>query len=228
VNTQHIAEARLEKDRAWHALRRRHKQERLGLRATHGDEYTALIRQHIAERVGSSEQFRAQQVQRDAIPVVARFSGGLGMAAQQRVAVQAIRLSRRTSYDGIPVNRAAIAMTFMKTAAAEHEKRKRIRAGLNAQRQTNRLRGVVPDRLHTQPGIAMGALRHVMDSDRQTQARQAAQSGRPLSADERASLPQHVRERLDAQERKVSIERFISTAQQQHRSRDRGGGGRGR
>jgi hypothetical protein len=74
----------------------------------------------------------------------------------------------------------------------------------------------------------MGALGHIMHSAPQTQARQAAQSGRPLSADERASLPQHVKERLDAQERKVSIERFISAAQHQHRGRDRGGGGRGR
>ena len=48
------------------------------------------------------------------------------------------------------------------------------------------------------------------------------------AADERASLPQDVKERLDAQDRKRSIETFISTAQQQHRSRDRGGGGRGR
>jgi len=228
ASTMHIAHARIEKDQAWQALRQDQMQERLDLRATHREEYTALSRQHIAERVGINEQHRAQHLQRDANRMAARFSGHQGMATQQRAALQAIRLAGKTNWDGITVNRAEIALTFMKTAAAEHDKRKRIRAVLNAQRQTNQLRGIVPDRLHTQAGRAMGAPGHVMDADRQTQARQAAQSGRPLSADERARLPQHVRERLDAQDRKLSIERFISTAQQQHRGKDRGGGGKGR
>jgi hypothetical protein len=224
----HVAQARIEKNQAWQGLQQDQRQERLDLRATHRKEYTAVIRQHIAERVGTSEQHHAQHLQHSANRIAARFSGHEGMAAQQRVAVQAIRLARNTSYDGTPVNRAAIAMTFMKTAVAEHEKRKRIRAGLNAQRQTNQLCASAPDRFRAQPGRVIGVLGHLMASDRQTQARQAAQSGRTLTADERASLPQDVKERLDAQDRKRSIETFISTAQQQHRSRDRGGGGRGR
>jgi hypothetical protein len=228
ASTVHIAHARIEKDQAWQALRQGQMQERLDLRAAHREEFTALSCQHIAERLDINEQHRAKQLQHDANRIAARFSAYPGMAAQQRAAVQAIHLAAKAGREGAALNPAAASLALMKTAAAEHDRRRNIRAGLNAQRQTNQLHGATPDRFRIQPGRAMGALGHVMDSDRQTQARQAAESGRTLSADERASLPQNVKERLDGQDRKLSIETFLSAARQHHRSRDRGGGGRGR
>jgi hypothetical protein len=228
TSASHIAQARIEKNQAWHALREDQKQERFDLRATHRDEYSALSCQHIAERLGVSERHRAQELQRGANHLAARFSGYAGMAAQQGAARRAIRLAHKASRHNASVRPDEIALALMKIAAAEHDKRKRIRATLNAQRQTNQLCASAPDRFRAPPGRAMGALGHVMDSDRQTQARQAAESGRTLTADERASLPQNVKERLDARDRKLSVETFLSATQQQHRSRDRGGGGRGR
>jgi hypothetical protein len=187
----HIAQARIEKDQAWQALRQNQMQERFDLRAMHRDEYTALSRQQVAEQLGFSERHRAQELQRGANRLAARFSGYAGMAAQQGAAQGAIRLAHKASRHNASVRPDEIALALMKTAADERDKRTQIRATLNAQRQTNELRGAAPD--GTQPG-----------------------------------LPQDVKQRLDTQDRKASIETLRSALQPQHRGRDRGGGGRGR
>ncbi len=223
VSALHIGQARVEKDQAWQALQMEQGQERLDLRATHREEYAALTRQHTAERLGIAEKHRAQDLQRDANRVAARFGGHLGMAAQQRAALNIIRLKHNAGIaPGAEITPAEAIKAFMQTARNEHGKREKIRDGLNARRQTDRLRGSTSDRFRAQAGGAMDGL------DPQTQARQAAASGRALSSEERANAPQEVRERLDRQDKKGQAEKFASQSQPQRRGKDRGGGGRGR
>ena len=225
VSTLHIGQARVEKDQAWQALRKEQGQERLDLRATHREEYAALTRQHTAERLGIAEKHRAHDLQRDANRVAARLGGHSGMAAQQRAAVNIIRLKHNAGLaPGAEITPAEAIKVFMQTARDENGKREKIREGLNARRQTDRLRGSTPDRFRAQAGRSMDAL------DRQTQARQAAASGRPLTGDERANAPQEVKERLDRQDRK-SAERSMfqsGTGNEQKGGKGRNGGGRGR
>jgi MobA/MobL family len=229
VSQRHVGQARLQKDKAWQALRKQQFQERADLRETHRQEYSALMRQHVAERLGTGERCRAQQLQRDGNRLAARFSGRQGMAAQQGAAQQAIRLSNRASRNNAAMNPKAISLELRKIVAAEYDKRGGIRGWLDAQRQTNRLRGRAPDRFRAQAGTAMQALQRAMDPDPQMQARQAELSGRTLSSDERANVPRDVRDRFDRQESKRATERFMSSSHAQHnRGRERGGGGRGR
>ena len=125
---------------------------------------------------------------------------------------------------GMEITPAEAIKAFMPTARHEHGKREKIREGLNARRQTDRLRGSTPERLRAQAGRAKDAL------DPETQARQAASSGRTLTGDERANAPQEVKERLDRQDRK-SAERGMfqsSTGKDQQSGKGRNGGGRGR
>ncbi len=219
----HVGQARIEKDQAWQRLKKTQLQERLDLRNSHREEYAALSRQHIAERLGIAGQHNAQQLQRDANRVSARFAGHQGMAAQQKAALQAIRLGQRAGAD-------MTAKEFMKTALAEHDKRGKIREGLNARRQTNQLRAATPDRFRSQAGRAMDALSSASQPDQKTQARQAAASGRTLSSEERANAPQDVKKRLDRQDRK-SAKRATFTpsgSSPQQTGKSRSGGGRGR
>ena len=222
VSTLHIGEARVEKDQAWQALKKEQGQERLDLRATHREEYAALTRQHTAERLGIAEKHRV--LQHDANRVAARFGGNQGLAAQQRAAVQIMRLKHNAGVaPGEEITPAKAIKAFMQTARDEHGKREKIREGLNARRQTDRLRGSTPDRFRAQAGRAMDGI------DQQTQARHAAASGRTLTGEERANAPQEIRERLDRQDKKAETAKFAPQSQpQQQRGKDRGGGGRGR
>ncbi|MGO9174288.1 MAG: MobA/MobL family protein [Rhodomicrobium sp.] len=223
VTTLHIGQARVEKDQAWQALNKEQGQERLDLRATHREEYAALTRQHTAERLGIAEKHRAQELQRDANRVAARLGGHLGMAGQQRAAVNIIRLKHNAGIaPGAEITPAEAIKAFMQTARDEHGKREKIREGLNARRQTDRLRGSTPDRFRAQARGAMDGL------DPQTQARHAAASGRTLSSEERANAPQEIRERHDRQDKKAETEKFAPQSQPQQRGKDRGGGVRGR
>jgi hypothetical protein len=229
ISALHVGQARIEKDAVWQKLQQTQLQERLDLRNAQREEYTALARQQIAERMGVSEQHRAQTLQRAANRIAAQFSRHPGMAAQQNAAIRATRL-HDPRHEGIALNPAEAAIALMKTAHAEHEKREKIRARLDAQRQTNRLRGAAPDRRRAQAGRAMDALGRVIEqADGRDQARQAAESGRALTSEERANAPQEVRERLDDQDRKAGEQKFQTGHQQeQKRGKDRGGGGRGR
>jgi hypothetical protein len=114
------------------------------------------------------------------------------------------------------------------TAAAEQGRRTDLRSRLNAQRQTNQLRGAVPDRFRAQAGRAMQSLSNAVDANQKSQLRQAAESTRALTNEERANAPKEVRERLDHQDRKAKSDRFGWIKQRQQRGKDRGGGGRGR
>jgi hypothetical protein len=225
-STHHVNQARAEKDQAWQALRHDQLTERLDLRAGHREEYTALTRQHVAERLGTGERIRAKSLQSAGNRLAARYSGYGSMAAQQGTAQRAIRLARKAKQHKGAMKPQQTALAIMSIATTEHDQRKQIRNRLNAQRHINQVRCPVPDRLSGE--ASRGAPGHVMESDRQSQARLAAQSGRPLSADERAALPQHVGERLDAQDRKASTENVLAFRHHQQRGRDRGGGGRGR
>ncbi len=228
VSRRHIGRARLQKDEAWQALRKEQFNERVDLRAAHREEYSALTRQHVAERLGVGERCRAEELQQRADRLAARFAGHQGMAAQQGAAQQAIRLSHKAIRDNAAANPAETSRRLMKISAGEHDRRRRMRTALNAQRETNQLRGAPSLRSDAQAGRVMQTRDHILGSDRQAQARQAAQSGRTLTSDERINAPQDVKERLAWQERKASTERFLSLSQPQHRGKDRGGGGRGR
>jgi hypothetical protein len=199
----HIAKARIEKDQAWQALRNDQLNDRLGLRTTHRDEYATLSRQQVHERLGIGERIRAKSLQSGANRLAARFSGYAGMTAQQGAAQGAIRLARKASLHSASVRPDDIALALMTAAGDERDRRRSIRGALNAQRQTNQLRGATPEYLH-------------------------AQSRRSQSAGERTNAPQSVQQRLDAQDRTASIARIVSVVPQHHRGRDRGGGGRGR
>jgi MobA/MobL family len=227
----HIGQARVEKDQAWQGLKQGQMQERLDLRNSHREEYTALTRQHAAERLGIAEKHRGQELQRDANRLAARFGGKQGMEAQQMAALKIIRLKQNAGLAGGAHNAitpAQLVRAVMDFARIEHDKREKIRAGLNARRQTDRLRGSAPGRFRSQAGKAMDPLSPEMQPDPQSQARQGAASGRTLTSEERANAPQDVREGLDRQDRKTQSEKFISGTGPQQRGKDRGGGGRGR
>ncbi len=236
---------RPQKNEAWEALKESQLKERNDLRAAHREEYTALARQHAAERRGAEEQQRAQDLQRGLARIAARVSGHQGMANQQRAAVQTIRLkqdSRQASPGDSQAtpsqNPAEAAKAFMKTAAGEQDRRNTIRAGLNARRQSNRLCAATLQRLSAQAGPPRSPAKAAPDrqnrqSDTQTQARQAAQSGRILTSDERASASPELKEKLDARDKAAAQRawhRDSFSGQQQKGGKDKGrsGGGRGR
>ncbi|MGO9172219.1 MAG: MobA/MobL family protein [Rhodomicrobium sp.] len=231
--TARVAEMRPQKNEAWQAITKAQAKERLDLRTTHREEAAAMSRQHIAERIGTEEQQRAQHLQRDTNRIAARMSGHQGMANQQKAALKTIRLkhnARQASRaDSLPQNPAKAAKTFMKTAVAEHDKRGKIRAGLNAQRQSNQLRAATPDRFRAQAGKAMHDLAHVTP-DPQTMARQAAESGRTLTSDERANASPETKANLDRQDKASRSWHRDSFSSQQQKGKDNGrsGGGRGR
>ncbi len=238
-----VAELRPQKNEAWEALKESQAKERLDLRAAHREEYTALTRQHAAERRGTQEQQRAQDLQRGINRIAARASGHQGMANQQKIALQTIRLKHNArqaspgdSQATPSQNPAEAARNFIKTATAEQAKHRDIRAGLNTQRQTNQLRASMPQRSRERAGPPRSpaeAARRIQNqhSDAQTMARQAAQSGRTLSSEERANASPELREKLDARDKASrSWPRDSFSSQQQKGGKDKGrnGGGRGR
>ena len=229
----HVGQARVEKNQAWQALKQTQTKERLDLRAAHREEYAALTRQHAAERLGIAKKHREQDLQRDANRISARFGARQGMAAQQAAALKIIRLKWNAGLAGGPeklITPAEAIRAFMQTARIEHDKREKIRAGLNARRQTGRLLVSSPARLRSQAGKAMDPLSPLMQPHPQNQIRQDAASGRPLTAEERANAPKDVRERLDRHDRQ-NQERGTPSANgkgDQPRGNGRNGGGRGR
>jgi hypothetical protein len=232
-----VAELRPQKNEAWQTIKESQQKERLDLRAAHRDEYAALTRQHIAERIGTQEQQRAQHLQRDTNRIAARASGHQGMANQQKAALQTIRLKHNArqasptdSQSAPSQNPAEAVKAFMKTATAEHDRRGKIRASLNAQRQTNQLRAATPQRFRAQAGKAMQTLARDTQLDQQAQIRKAAQSGRTLSAEERANASPELQAKLHAQDKAASRawHGASNSNQQQGKGKGRTGGGRGR
>ena len=229
VSGLHIGQARIEKDHVWQELRQTQLEERVDLRVAHRDEYAALARQQVAERLGTSEKHRAKHLLRQANRIEGRLSRHPGMAAQQQAALKLLN-SHAAGKNGMGLNPEHSALALMKTAHAENEKRTKIRERLNAMRQTNQLRGCQPDRFRAQAGRAMQALNHVMEQDQQNQVRQAATSGRALTSDERANAPQDLKEKIAWQDKRVAQRAaFIPGRRDNSRTRQgRGGGGRGR
>lgn len=124
---------------------------------------------------------------------------------------------------------------FMKTAVAEQDRRTKIRAGLNALRQSNQLHASTPQRLRAQadpPRSPAEAARRIQNQhpDAQTQARQAAQSGRTLTSEERANASPELRGKLDARDKASRSWHRDSFSTQKQKGKDKGrsGGGRGR
>ena len=229
ASTVHIGRARIEKDHAWQGLRETQLEERVDLRVAHRDEYAALTRQHIAERIGTGEKHRAKHLLRQANRIEGRLSKHLGMATQQQAAIKLVQ-SHAAGRNGMGLNPEQSALALMKTAHAENEKRAKIRERLNAMRQTNQLRGAQPDRFRAQAGRAMQALGRLMEQDQQNQVRQAVASGRPLTSGERANAPEDMKQNIGWREKRAAARAAFIPAKHndQERGKSRGGGGRGR
>ena len=229
ISALHVGQARIEKDHVWKTLRQTQLEERHNLRAAHREEFTALARQHSAERLGVCEEHRAEDMQRQANRIEARLSAHPGMAAQQQAALKLVH-SHAAGRKGMGPDPARSALALMKTAHAENEKRAKIRQRLNAMRQTNQLRGSQPDRFRAQAGRAMQVLGRIMEADPQNQIRQAAASGRALTGDERANAPQDLKEKIGWREKRAAQRAAFVPGKRdsQERGKGRGGGGRGR
>ena len=148
-----VNQRRPEKDKAWKAILGAQEKERLDLRALHRKENAALSRQHIAERLGVHEKWRARHLGRQTDRIEARLTGRQGMAAQQKTALAEIKLHKRTGRTGAERDDAAptanpreAARRHFEMAHLEHGKYEAIRAGLNEKRKHNLKRaGIAKD-----------------------------------------------------------------------------------
>jgi hypothetical protein len=216
---ERVAEARTGKNDAWLALKENQAKERHDLRMAHREESAAMTRQHVAELLSVRERARAQELQHKTNRIGAQHHGHQGMANQQKAAFEIMRLRHRAKSNQMPTPQGSkeIAQGYIKTATIEQDNRFTIRARLNAQRQSNQLRGIKPDR-----GRGMQAGRPPQDEG-QTQVRQAGASG-PDAV--RANAPADVRDRLASKDRKEAEHALFEPipTQQQRDPRDRGGG----
>ena len=134
-------------------------QERLDQRAAHRQETSALTRQQIAERLGVHEKWRALGLGRQANRIDARLTAKQGMAAQQKAALDTIKLHARTGRAASPDGDAAAssnpreaARAHFETAKAEEAKHDAIRQKLLEDRTKNFERaGVAADKSHDRP-----------------------------------------------------------------------------
>jgi len=142
---------RPEKDAAWKAMLKKQEQDRLDLRKEHRAETTTLARQHIAERVGVHEKWRALHLGRHANSLDAQLSMRQGMAAQQKTAVSSIKMHNRTGQTGgnpdLTANPREAARRYFEIAREEDTKREVLRNQLSKQRAANLQRaGLAPDK----------------------------------------------------------------------------------
>lgn len=135
---------RPEKDAAWKAMLAQQEKERLDLRTQHSKETTALARQHFAERFGMHEKWRALSLDRQAGRIDARLTMNQGMAAQQRAAVETIKLHVRTGRNSmqaagppISANPSEAARAKFDIARKEQAKQEALRAKLSEDRRKN-------------------------------------------------------------------------------------------
>src|SRR5208282_4079494 len=157
--TRQVNQCRPEKDAAWKAMLAGQEQERLDLRAAHRQETSTLTRQQIAERLGVHEKWRALSLGRQANRIDARLTAKQGMAAQQKAALDTIKLHARTGQTARPGGDAAAsanpreaARGYFETAKAEEAKHDAIRQRLLEDRAKNFERaGVAPDKSHDRP-----------------------------------------------------------------------------
>lgn len=127
-------------------------QERLDLRAAHRQETSALTRQQIAERLGVHEKWRALGLGRQANRIDARLTAKQGMAAQQKAALDTIKLHARTGQGAAASsNPREAARAHFETAKAEEAKYDAIRQKLLEDRTKNLERaGAAADKSHDQ------------------------------------------------------------------------------
>ena len=227
ISAQRIAEARKQKDAAWKELKERQAKERLELRGAHREENTAMTKQHAAERFGLREQQRPFAANR----VAARIGGYQGMASQQNAAHRAIQLNQRPN--GVTPHEfaspAEAARAYQEIARQQHSRCTGIRERLNAQRQTNQLRAMPADRARARAN--RGIASHDIPPSQQEQARQAVQSGRTLTVDERSKVSPDLKAQLVRQDRRMAQRSSFTREEDNRQPRGRGGrsgGGRGR
>ncbi|MGO9545794.1 MAG: MobA/MobL family protein [Rhodomicrobium sp.] len=158
--TRQVNQCRPEKDAAWKALWTQQEKERLNLRSAHRKEISALTRQHIAERLGVHEKWRARSHDKHANRIDARLSTHQSMAAQQKAALDTIKLHSRTGRVTRPGGDAAAssnpreaARAHFETARAEEAKHDAIRQKLLEDRTRNFERaGITADKSHDGSG----------------------------------------------------------------------------
>jgi hypothetical protein len=162
--THQVSLRRPEKDAAWRAMLAQQEQERLDLRKGQREEVTALARQHIAERLGVHEKWRARHLDGQAGRIDAKLSAKQGMAAQQNAAVKSMNLHRRTGRIGnqqdiIPsANPREAAREYFAIAHKEQAKQEALRQKLLEYRKKNLERaGLMPDRNRTSDREAQSA-----------------------------------------------------------------------
>jgi len=229
---QRIDEARKQKDTAWKEQKDRQVKERLALRGAHREENAAMTRQHVAEQFAIKERQRPLKLQREANLIAAQTNGHQGMANQQKAAQKTIQLNRHAEAvrRHASANPAEAARAYQEIAKQEHSRRAGIREGLNAQRQSNQLRAMTADRSRARAGAGRQMSSGDNQPSPQEQARQAVQSGRTLTGDERANASPDLKERLASQDRRIAQRATFAHGEGNQRQQDKGrsGGGRGR
>ena len=150
-----VNQRRPEKDKAWRAMLAGQEKERLDLRTLHCRENAALSRQHIAERLGVHEKWRARHLGRQTDRIEARLTGRQGMAAQQKTAVAEMKLHKRTGQTGAErddatptANPREAARRHFELAHLEHGKYEAIRAELLDKRRHNLERAGIANDSH--------------------------------------------------------------------------------
>jgi MobA/MobL family len=264
-----VDRCRPEKDLAWKVMLAQQEQERSDLRTKHREETIALARQHIAERLGVHEKWRAFHLDRQAAKVDAQLTMKQGMAPWQKAALAAIRLHARTGQAGasqgkVPLfaNPREAAKAYFEIARDEDTNKLALRNTLNDGRRKNleraeafektradRLRGsngradgnrkpaprqiIMPGILDAKERSSKGLQKRLREIDPQTQIRQAAASGQPLSAEQRANAPPEVKDQLAREDKKSQQRSDLAGGNTSRKGQDKGnegrsGGGRGR
>lgn len=156
--TRQVDGRRPEKDTAWKAMMAGQEQERLDLLGLHRKENSALSRQHIAERRGVHEKWRAIYLGRRTDALDVRLTTRQGMAAQQKAAVDTIKLHNKAGRDGaekngviLAANPREAARAYFETARREAAKHEAIRAQLLEQRTKNLERAGIAQDSRTWP-----------------------------------------------------------------------------
>jgi hypothetical protein len=225
LSSARVAEARAEKNGVWLSMRERQTCERHELRDSHRVEAAAISRQHAAEALAHKEQRSAVYFQRRTNSITRRVMGHQGMANQQRAANETILLKLKADMDP---NQAARA--FTQAAVAEQGRRASIRAELNRQRQSNRLKVGAFKQFCDRAGEISDNCQRNADADRQNQTRQAIRLGL-ATGEQRATASPELRDIISRQDRRMRMRETTplrSTERPQSRGRGRDGGGRER
>ncbi len=144
---KHVDACRPEKDKAWQAMKASQDKERLDLREQHRQEAAALARQHIAERLGMHEKWRGHHLDRMTSRIDARLTTQQGMAAQQKAALDTMKLHAKANQTksaggpvAVPLNPHEAMRHYYETSYREEGKREAIRAKLLNDRKTHQER----------------------------------------------------------------------------------------